>query len=421
MDNNDNIRNDFLQTDSSDVHDSVSSDGPFASSRSVISGNDSIDNSSPAGFLIFSAHSESITLNYSMAQSIHVPSTPASADRGNSVFSGPGRCTRQRRNDANDRLTSVVPTQPGRPDVDGTFFGLANASSNALFSLRGAERSSVHLNCKTDTMDPVTFSPPPLAAANGTGVDPYTSADITTLLHTPDACTSAIKRVSPNDSDVVASVSQCETLGVNDGGSRNETATSLSNRQSPLGPNSNCHRKSVVFSSNSDCDVKSNIASPDCPVCLLPSTYPVRLPCSHVFCFLCAKGSGSRCALCRADVPRYFWRRPHLLESTAAALSSSIGSGCSSSVDDADGFSWFYEGNGGWWQYDINACRQLEEALATGCEECRLLLAGHVYLVDLRRMTQQRAGTIGSRCRRVKRDLTTAAKKGVAGLYLPSN
>lgn len=28
----------------------------------------------------------------------------------------------------------------------------------------------------------------------------------------------------------------------------------------------------------------------DCPVCLQTVTYPVRLPCQHVFCFLCIKG-----------------------------------------------------------------------------------------------------------------------------------
>ena len=28
----------------------------------------------------------------------------------------------------------------------------------------------------------------------------------------------------------------------------------------------------------------------ECAVCLQPSIYPVQLPCSHVFCFLCVKG-----------------------------------------------------------------------------------------------------------------------------------
>lgn len=28
----------------------------------------------------------------------------------------------------------------------------------------------------------------------------------------------------------------------------------------------------------------------DCPVCLQSAAYPVRLPCQHVFCFLCIKG-----------------------------------------------------------------------------------------------------------------------------------
>ena len=29
---------------------------------------------------------------------------------------------------------------------------------------------------------------------------------------------------------------------------------------------------------------------PECAVCLQPSIHPVKLPCNHIFCFLCVKG-----------------------------------------------------------------------------------------------------------------------------------
>jgi len=54
----------------------------------------------------------------------------------------------------------------------------------------------------------------------------------------------------------------------------------------------------------------------ECPVCLQLCVFPVKLPCSHVFCFLCLKGVAGRnrrCALCRADIPQDFVRRPVLV------------------------------------------------------------------------------------------------------------
>jgi len=54
----------------------------------------------------------------------------------------------------------------------------------------------------------------------------------------------------------------------------------------------------------------------ECPVCLQPCVFPVQLPCLHVFCYLCVKGVAGRnrrCALCRADIPQDFVRRPVLV------------------------------------------------------------------------------------------------------------
>ena len=34
----------------------------------------------------------------------------------------------------------------------------------------------------------------------------------------------------------------------------------------------------------------------ECAICLQPCMHPVQLPCSHVFCFLCAKVSRQKIA-----------------------------------------------------------------------------------------------------------------------------
>ena len=54
----------------------------------------------------------------------------------------------------------------------------------------------------------------------------------------------------------------------------------------------------------------------ECAVCLQTSIYPVQLPCSHVFCFLCVKGfsaQSKRCAMCRREIPEDFIQNPDLL------------------------------------------------------------------------------------------------------------
>ena len=54
----------------------------------------------------------------------------------------------------------------------------------------------------------------------------------------------------------------------------------------------------------------------ECAVCLQTSIYPVQLPCSHVFCYLCVKGfttQSKRCAMCRREIPEDFIQNPELL------------------------------------------------------------------------------------------------------------
>ncbi|KAJ8009211.1 hypothetical protein DPEC_G00086540 [Dallia pectoralis] len=159
---------------------------------------------------------------------------------------------------------------------------------------------------------------------------------------------------------------------------------------------------------------------PECAICLQTCVHPVRLPCRHVFCFLCVKGASwhsKRCALCRQEVPEDFLENPTLLspeELKAAAAGGQGGAGPGSSGGD---HAWYYEGRNGWWQYDDRTSRELEDAFDKGRKSAEMLIAGFLYVADLENMVQYRRNEHGRR-RRMKRDVVDIPKKGVAGLRL---
>lgn len=161
--------------------------------------------------------------------------------------------------------------------------------------------------------------------------------------------------------------------------------------------------------------------TPECAICLQSCIHPVRLPCCHVFCFLCVKGASwhsKRCALCRQEIPEDFLERPVLLspeelKAAAAGLSRSGRAGNDSSED----YAWYYEGRNGWWQYDERTSCELEEAFAKGRKCTEMLIAGFLYVADLENMVQYRRNEHGRR-RKIKRDIVDIPKKGVAGLRL---
>lgn len=157
--------------------------------------------------------------------------------------------------------------------------------------------------------------------------------------------------------------------------------------------------------------------SPECAICLQRCVHPVRLPCHHIFCFLCVKGASwrsKRCALCRQEIPEDFLERPVLLlpeELKAAAAGLSRAEGGS--------FAWYYEGRNGWWQYDERTSQELEDAFGKDKKSTEVLIAGFLYVADLENMVQYRRNEHGRR-RKIKRDTVDIPKKGVAGLRLDS-
>lgn len=82
-----------------------------------------------------------------------------------------------------------------------------------------------------------------------------------------------------------------------------------------------------------------------------------------------------------------------------------------------DSHRWFYEGRNGWWQYDERTSAELEAASAKQESRCEVLIAGFLYIVDFEHMVQVRRNDL-SRRRRIKRDVASIPKKGIAGIRL---
>ncbi|KAF7234047.1 hypothetical protein EG68_07117 [Paragonimus skrjabini miyazakii] len=179
----------------------------------------------------------------------------------------------------------------------------------------------------------------------------------------------------------------------------------------------------------------------DCSICLQNFVHPVQLPCGHIFCFLCIKGCAfhrRRCPMCRSRFSVRFFEDPKLIVVPGALVpadqpsppssfplethdsDSNPASSTTVSTDDpsiASGYSWFYEGYAGWWQYDERTSEELEEAFLKQLPSCDISVAGFVYTVDFRNMSQKRKDNSG-RKRRIKRDVVSCEKKGVAGIKL---
>ena len=115
--------------------------------------------------------------------------------------------------------------------------------------------------------------------------------------------------------------------------------------------------------------------------------------------------------MCRRDIPASYLEHPQLVHGTKELEKT---------VTEGDGYQWFYEGRNGWWQYDERTSQELEDSFNKKEKICTILVAGYLYNVDFDKMHQSRTDE-PSRMRRVKRDLASIPKKGVAGIRFDSN
>uniref|UniRef100_A0A1A9Z8W8 E3 ubiquitin-protein ligase n=1 Tax=Glossina pallidipes TaxID=7398 RepID=A0A1A9Z8W8_GLOPL len=198
----------------------------------------------------------------------------------------------------------------------------------------------------------------------------------------------------------------------------------------------------------------------ECPICLQTCIHPARLPCGHIFCFLCVKGVAYKnrgwwaydkrsalqieeayqrllqnlrvedqsvlfdCEVVTYDIQicgniytidfAHWTQYPQNMPSKERKI-------CRAKNMPIKGVAGISNRNmNRWWQYDDRTSQDIEEAYKKGEKSCTILVAGYVYIVDLETMIQQRQNE-PSRCRHVKRDLATIPKKGVAGLRIEGN
>ena len=166
--------------------------------------------------------------------------------------------------------------------------------------------------------------------------------------------------------------------------------------------------------------------NPDCPVCLQQCFWPVKLPCGHIFCFLCIKGvvlRSRKCALCRHSLAVEYLDNPTLIKVVDKANKEEKATKAKEKTGDetdADDFVWYYEGRNGWWSYDEKTSLEVEKSFKSGQRSCTLLIAGFLYVVDFENMFQTRKNEPGRR-RRIKRDKKDVESKGVAGIRIPAS
>jgi len=170
----------------------------------------------------------------------------------------------------------------------------------------------------------------------------------------------------------------------------------------------------------------------ECAVCLQPSIHPVRLPCSHIFCFLCVKGvtiQSQRCPMCRREIPQSFLEHPALISNPESGLAESendtstlVCTSGTEEVPEAEDLKWFYQGRNGWWEYDERTAQELEHHHKKGDKNCELLIAGFLYSIDFENMLQCRRNEPHRR-RAIKRDLSgnVTDKKGIAGIRMTNS
>ena len=77
----------------------------------------------------------------------------------------------------------------------------------------------------------------------------------------------------------------------------------------------------------------------------------------------------------------------------------------------------YYEGRNGWWLYDQRTNDEIDQAFRRADRRVEVLIVGQLYVIDFENMEQFRLNETHRR-RRIKYDLISAPKKGVAGLKL---
>ncbi|XP_017127215.1 uncharacterized protein LOC108145984 isoform X2 [Drosophila elegans] len=184
----------------------------------------------------------------------------------------------------------------------------------------------------------------------------------------PAGCTIDLCLTPSTSAAAAAAARSGSSSGTNDddpgtgSGLESRATASASNPLSPASPPADA-AKSVTVDAATTISIGDPLAAAapalECPICLQTCIHPARLPCGHIFCFLCVKGvayKNPRCAMCRREIPIEFVDHPQLV--------NGIEDICTTRATE-DGYQWYYEGrNGGWWAYDSRTNGDIEIAYA---------------------------------------------------------
>jgi len=150
------------------------------------------------------------------------------------------------------------------------------------------------------------------------------------------------------------------------------------------------------------------MVSTTCSICYnQPPINAIKLDCGHIFCYLCIKSASETtgtCALCRVEIGVEFNFQEHPIVGVAQVPYS------------ANGHYWFYEGYKGWWLYDAETNREIEEAYQRQQQEIEKFIAGYIYVIDIRNLIQRRKGGDGRSRKICRATLDLENINGMAGL-----
>lgn len=159
-----------------------------------------------------------------------------------------------------------------------------------------------------------------------------------------------------------------------------------------------------------------------CSICHSePPINGIVLPnCGHIFCYLCIKSASETtcaCAMCRAEIGDEFNFQEHDIVGPIRLPQPTTSSDAEDDTSSRDHY-WFYEGFKGWWLYDAETNREIEQAHRRGLSSLDKYIAGGVYVIDFEQMVQWRKddGPNGRRRRIIRATLDLENIIGMAGL-----
>lgn len=180
-----------------------------------------------------------------------------------------------------------------------------------------------------------------------------------------------------------------------------------------------------------------------CAVCYDSLQYPLKLPCNHVFCFLCIKGayfSNQLCPMCRAFIPQNIIQNPRVTNSTTntntvqspnndddnslvSALTQTRQTRSSTRAPNRRSVFWCYESHrqfSTWWKYDERTSNEIEEAYQAHINNLNapsvvnIQITGSVFCIDFPAKKQYKQNYPG-RNRLIRRNTDFVQKDHIIG------